>query len=511
MCHLACAYMHTGLAMQCLSKVGQLATLPVSISFARGLIRRLVAAPKASGKRAEAAQDSMAAVQQLFQLATVSQGQEAIVECDGVADILRWLNKAAEHDGAVSLVVEQSCQVITAMLHDAAPAMSDGQIGASPAPAPSERGARTGNQRRGKSAVPSSGQREMIRQDSNDAFLQNLVLIQEHAVEGLPHLVSAQATATSAPSQAPETIQISTGEMANRQSVQPLPLDPAKAESMQLEKGQRDPKRALSPRVVHIESEQSEPSPSKEHQVQQDEPRAVALPDVEASEKGNESRRYRKSKSPKKKSVASRQESDEETRPQAPAAVSQVSTHEIDGRADESALVEKQRRQIVQEQARRDEQVPRQRRPTHPKPTHTRGGSVHRSRRPTVETESSGRADRGSEDTCLKACVNRIAGIHHVKCVNHEDYVEAALVAPQAPVEEQALVRAMADRSGCLCLVRDLSFSSLPTHPSLFRHSLSLSASFSTPTLSLSPSLPLSLSPFLSLTPSLPPFLSHAP
>jgi hypothetical protein len=65
------------------------------------------------------------------------------------------------------------------------------------------------------------------------------------------------------------------------------------------------------------------------------------------------------------------------------------------------------------------------------------------------------RADRDSADTCLRACVNGYAGVHHTKCVNHEDFfqkVEAAqqLVTQQTRVQDQALVRAMAHRSCCV-------------------------------------------------------------
>jgi hypothetical protein len=452
------AHTYTGLAIQCLSKVGQLATPPVSSWFARDLVRRLVSrlvsAPTGRFKGSWAGADSMDAVQQLLLLAQVVSGQEALVECDAVTDILRWLYKGAEEDGSVSPLVEQACQVITAMLEDGATGVLTAtpdhprNASASRARPPSERSGRTVNERRGKSAVPSS-RPAIIPRESNQSFLQNLVLIQEDAAVESEPLVSAATDATSSPTRPPETHEIKTEKARSKLTVQPLPQDLLTAgEQMPLDKGLFDEKPAVSPRVVYVDPGPSELHPeAKQLAEQRPEATAVTAADPDARQQETEGKRRRKSKSPQKSSIESAVQSDAAkqtppaTRPQAAAARQQP-------RKDE---------QPRDEQPRKHERAPDQRRPTQSKPTTSSSRvPLHpSSKAPAPQPQMSQRADRDSADTCLRACVNGYAGVHHTKCVNHEDFfqkVEAAqqLVTQQTRVQDQALVRAMAHRSCCV-------------------------------------------------------------
>ena len=487
---------HTGLAIQCLSKVGQLATPPVSSCFARHLVRRLVSAPTGRFKGSWAGADSMDAVQRLLLLAQVAPGQEAMLECDAVTDILQWLHKGAEEDGSVSPLVEQACQVITAMLEDGATGVqtttSDEPriASASRARPPSERSGRTVSERRGKSAVPSS-RSAIITRESNQSFLQNLVLIQEDAAVELESLVSAATAATSTPTRTPETQEIKAEEAPSKPTVQPLPRDLLTAgEQMPLDKGRRDEKPALSARVVCVDAGPSEVHPeAKQLAEQHPEATAVTAADPDARQQKTEGKRRRKSKSPQKKgSIESARQSDVATQPP-PATRPQAAAgapHSLDARPDDVPVVEERPRKTEPEQPRKDEQpqdeqprkherAPDQRRPAQSKPTSSSSRvPLHpSSKAPSPQPQMSERADRDSAYTCLRACVNGYAGVHHTKCVNHEEHfqkVEAArqLAAQQTRVQDQALVHAMAHRSRCIGpLSFRLSFIST-VHPLFF-------------------------------------------
>lgn len=411
------AHTHAGLAIQCLSKVGQLATPPASSWLARDLVRRLVSAPSGRLKGSWAEADSMTAVQQLLLLAQVAAGQEAMVECDAVTDILRWLHKGAEEDGSVSPLVEQACQVITAMLSDGATgvltATSDhpSNASASRARTPSERSGRTVNERRGKpsGAVPSSRPRE-----SNLSFLQNLVLMQEDAAVESEPLASSATAATSTPTRLPETHEIKTEEAPSKLTVEPTAVTAADPDVRQQETEGKGRGKRQSPKKSSVPS-------------------------------------------PKKSSIASARQSDAATQPP-PATQPPSATRPQAAAARHGA-----------------ERAPDKRRPTQSKPTSSSSrvplhpSSLHpssKSKAPSPQPQMSQRADRDSADTCLRACVNGYAGVHHTKC--HEkkvQQVEAAqqLAAQQTCVQDQALVRAMAHRSRCLCpLSCRVSFISSP-------------------------------------------------
>jgi hypothetical protein len=126
---------------QCLVKLGGLDTLPITPSLLRGLLRRALhpqsaagSDPRGGGEGAAAGDGDgrrQVAAEQLLQAAKLARGQRMLQECEGVADILRWLTHAPPPRGDAALVRVQHvlCQVIAAMLRAPEDADTEGSDG----------------------------------------------------------------------------------------------------------------------------------------------------------------------------------------------------------------------------------------------------------------------------------------------------------------------------------------------------------------------------------------------
>ena len=114
---------------RCLAKLGVPQALPISPAFARGLLRRALGLhpelnpypDQTSGTDGTGAvtRRGLVAAEQLLQMAKLTRGQQALLECDGVVSILKWLMWAApKREAAWQKMEQMCCRIVAALLRE---------------------------------------------------------------------------------------------------------------------------------------------------------------------------------------------------------------------------------------------------------------------------------------------------------------------------------------------------------------------------------------------------------